>query len=749
MFNFTNKLKRTWKSNFMAFLLNKILIPLLLLWAITSEHASASVLESGLLLINHSTDSIDPSDQKDDSNLSLQKIQAIMDSAILLRDSEIDKSIFYAEQVLESDELQNSYNLRVEAYLNLGWAYRKKKSYDLAISNFSQAMAISDANNDTTQLLNSYRGLGSTYRSAGKTRISINYLERILDYEKTFKDQYFIASTMASIQSRYKDLAEYEKALDYGFKSLNIREKMGSQRRIGSSYLDIANIYRHLDDYDKALLYTKMAEKNYTAINHGLDRVYNQYGLINLNQGNNQEAIKYFQMAYDLNQANNDIEGMGRELGNLGVSYRKLRQYDKSLEYQMAALDLKKEANSIMYMSNSYSGISRIHFYLKDYSQAKLYLDTAIQFSTELELNSRLMSNYWSYSDLYNEMGDHKSALEYYVLYAKLKDSIYSEQNQEKIAEMAALYELDKKESENEILRKDNEFQNLEILWQRNVRNFFIILSSLVVILIFVLYNRYIGKKKSNVSLFKYNEQISKQKLELIESNATKDKFFSIIAHDLKSPFNSILGFSELLDESYDDYSDNERKKMIGLLTKTSKHSFLLLQNLLTWARSQRGAIEINLENIPLHKLIFEAISSYLGAASLKKIDVIVDVEEDNMVHVDNETMRTVIANVVSNAIKYTEIGGKIIIRAEIGTKDVILSIKDDGMGMSQETIDKLFRIEESFSIPGTANEKGTGLGLIICKEFVDKNDGKIWAESEEGVGTTFKIKMPKGLLST
>lgn len=235
-----------------------------------------------------------------------------------------------------------------------------------------------------------------------------------------------------------------------------------------------------------------------------------------------------------------------------------------------------------------------------------------------------------------------------------------------------------------------------------------------------------------------------KEKTEqLKELNSTKDKFFSIIAHDLKSPFNSILGFSNLLATEYNDLNEDQRLDYIKLVNSSSNSAFKLLEHLLEWARLQRGLIGIQKEVLNLRELVNESTEPYLSNAFKKEISVVNNIPENILITADANSIKTVIRNLFNNAIKYTPNGGLVEFSAlQIGNITEV-SIKDTGIGMGQSTISKLFRIEESQSRPGTNNETGTGLGLIICKELITKNDGNIWVESELGKGTVFKFSIP------
>jgi PAS domain S-box-containing protein len=239
------------------------------------------------------------------------------------------------------------------------------------------------------------------------------------------------------------------------------------------------------------------------------------------------------------------------------------------------------------------------------------------------------------------------------------------------------------------------------------------------------------------------SEALKENEARLKELNATKDKFFSIIAHDLRSPFASIMGLSEILVESIQE-KDYENIERIGsLILDSTQKALALLTNLLEWSRSQTGRIEFLPEYQQIAPLIKETTALFEEAAAQKSIEIVLQFEKNPIVFVDSAMISTVLRNLISNAVKFTRPKGKIVIKLEANSKECELSVQDNGVGITKEDLKKLFRIEESYSTKGTMNEKGTGLGLILSKEFVEKHGGRIQAISKEGVGSTFSFTIP------
>jgi len=231
--------------------------------------------------------------------------------------------------------------------------------------------------------------------------------------------------------------------------------------------------------------------------------------------------------------------------------------------------------------------------------------------------------------------------------------------------------------------------------------------------------------------------------LKLIELNATKDKFFSIIAHDLITPFNSIVGYSELLMEQIKGKDYEKAGEIADIILQSSNRAMDLVMNLMTWAQAQSGEMNFNPQRFDIIPLIDEVTLLLNDIAMQKSILIAKTLPPGIQVYADYEMISTVLRNLISNAIKFTPPGGKITISSVEKQNQIVISVNDTGVGISDERIDKLFNISDGYSTPGTQNEKGTGLGLILCKEFVNKNNGEIRVESKAGIGTSLYFSLP------
>lgn len=238
-------------------------------------------------------------------------------------------------------------------------------------------------------------------------------------------------------------------------------------------------------------------------------------------------------------------------------------------------------------------------------------------------------------------------------------------------------------------------------------------------------------------------KELEAQKAELQEANATKDKFFSIIAHDLKNPFSAVLGTSDLLFNSFEKFDKQQVRELIGDMHQSAKQTFSLLENLLDWSRSKTGRLPYNPFMVDIKYAINSALLVLMTNAAEKEINFTIEIEDNVLVYADEDLLTTVVRNLVSNAIKFSRRESEIKLEVEIDEDFVTVAVIDHGVGIRPENMSKLFRLDIHHTSMGTSHEKGTGLGLILCKEFVEKNGGQIWIESEIDKGSTFFFTIP------
>ncbi len=236
---------------------------------------------------------------------------------------------------------------------------------------------------------------------------------------------------------------------------------------------------------------------------------------------------------------------------------------------------------------------------------------------------------------------------------------------------------------------------------------------------------------------------LEKQTKELKELNATKDKFLSIIAHDLRNPFGAIIGFADLMLKNFTEMDDETLHKGLTTIESAASQAYKLLENLLIWSRNQTGLYKFKPEVINLNNRITQVLKMAEGNATIKDIRLSSNISENYFVYSDKEMIDTVLRNLISNAIKYTRNGGKVKIMAKTNTNNVEITVSDNGVGIQPDKLTAIFEIDKRTNTNGTANEEGTGLGLIICKDFLARNGGQIWVESTPDKGSKFTFSLP------
>ncbi len=320
------------------------------------------------------------------------------------------------------------------------------------------------------------------------------------------------------------------------------------------------------------------------------------------------------------------------------------------------------------------------------------------------------------------------------ILYRNFAEIMHPENIQQSLVNLHSLAEKNDEISfENKFIKKDGSIAWMNLtcvpLFEKTMEHGFHLLIA----------NDITESKKANETLKKYM-------IELEQLNQTKDKFFSIIAHDLRNPFAGIIGLAELLEIKLSGDSHEQallELKYTQMILEGSKSAFNLLENLLVWARSQKGEIKIRPRNIHFHVLVSHTISVIRTNAHKKNIFIELNISQDDIIYADESLVSTILRNLLTNAIKFTDKNGKITLSSLVKEGYLEVSVMDTGTGIEPKNLDKIFRIDSKISKHGTDNEKGTGLGLILCKEFVDKQGGCIWVESTPSVGSTFTFTLP------
>ncbi|MCZ7602753.1 MAG: tetratricopeptide repeat-containing sensor histidine kinase [Melioribacteraceae bacterium] len=596
------------------------------------------------------------------------------------------------------NEIEDSVGL-ASSIMTLGAAYTRTNEIEAGIELFEQAAEMFSKQGNEYQAAHAYLNLGSLYTSImGNYEKGLTNALKALEKFESVNDQVKAAYAMMVIGNTYEGLGDLDKPIEYYSNALSIFEKTGNAYLIANAVNNLGEVYKHRREFSK--------------------------------------AIEFYIQALEKSQEIENVEGIAVALNNLGECYFQLGNNRLAMDYYQQSFVLLEKMNDTHKMSISLNNQSTALLTLSNYSEAITKANRAIDLAKEVFANEEVQRGYEILYQTYKATGNYKLALENFQKYEEIKDLIKDEKRSDELEKSLAEYEAKQKEKEIELLTKNAELKELQLDRQENLTYFLIIFSVMLLGFSIVYFYRYVERKKINKELTEAYEKLN-------DINKTKDLFFSIIAHDLRGPFNSLLGITEILAEDNKELSHEEITNLSREVNQNARNVFLLLENLLEWSSAQLGNIPFNPQAVDINEIITMNINLYRKAASQKEINLIVKPGKDVVAFGDQNMIGAVARNLINNAIKFTNRGGNVTIETEKSEKEVIFSVQDTGIGMTKREIDKIFKLDSDVKKKGTENEKGTGLGLILCKEFINKNNGSILVTSEPGKGTIFTVKLP------
>jgi signal transduction histidine kinase len=355
-------------------------------------------------------------------------------------------------------------------------------------------------------------------------------------------------------------------------------------------------------------------------------------------------------------------------------------------------------------------------------------------------------------AQLKEQVGEMAEALNYYKDYMRISDSLHVDEVKNSIEAHKFEKFVAERKYDIQALENENKYNNTIIKIQNITIASSVVILIVLLILLFVLYRRRlkinflyheISQKNhelhmANEELNASNEELNEQQKLLNRINKSKDKLFSIIGHDLKSPFNSLLGFLSLLNKDWDVLGENDKKEIVKKLFESSEKTYLLLENLLNWGKTQQGMIKPGTENFNLDSVVKEIAAIFQSQLKQKDIKLDINISAAEMINTDKRLLSQIIQNLINNAIKFTPVGGSITIFNEFVDGKLSICVKDTGIGFPDDKVDYVFDLDFDFNRPGTSDEKSSGMGLILCKEYSKLINAKLSVKSKENEGSTF-----------
>jgi len=611
----------------------------------------------------------------------------------------------YSNQALQLAKKTNDYSGIGDALVRIGVIHKRNDQLDNGLNSYNNAIKIYHLSKDSLGIYKTYLNRGNLLREQNKYNLALENFYRCLSYFERTNNSKLLYITYNNLGIVFKNIKEYNKALNCYQKSLLISLEIQSNQYSYSSNTNIANILSIKKDFQKALSYYK----------------------------NNLDVLKEKPNQYKLAQTYH----------NIGSCFMEMGQNSLALEYLNQSLQLKKEIGNKNLIISTLNSLAYVFYEQDNYTNALRYRQKAIALAVETKNIEYQKDCNGELFRIFTRLNMADSAIHYFNRYELLKDSIFNHENLKQITEIQEKYETEKKETQIAFLEKENKSS----VWQRNsLMILFILLLGYAIFIVRSYYrnikiNRLLQLQNTRIE---WHKTILDRKNEaLLDSNKTKNRLFQIISHDLRSPLASVYNISQLIkifvrQEKYHllEESSNDMEDCINNVLS-------LTDNLLSWSLNQSGKLPYKPTILSLKPLLENNIQTYSSVAKQKSIHLQLILDNPFFVFADRPMLETVIRNLINNSLKFTPSGGIIIIGAKQKDNFTEIWIKDSGIGISENQIARLFKVDNKHSNLGTKGEKGNGLGLLLCKQFIEQNRGEIWVESTPNIGTTFRFTIP------
>ncbi|WP_345190064.1 tetratricopeptide repeat-containing sensor histidine kinase [Algibacter agarivorans] len=611
-----------------------------------------------------------------------------------------------------------------------------------ALQHIEAAYELAEKINDTALIIKINYGFGLMYKGIEKDSLAKQHLLRAINLSIKTNDITSTRNSYNLLGLIEDEMLNYSKAIEYYKLALvyaeDEKDKLATRTNLSKVFFNLGKNDLAQQYTEEILIYFKGKDYYEFGVDEKNVLLTTYINLSNLKKP--KEAIKLLKESLKIIKTDSNLNfRLPLVYSSIGEFYAKTSFKDSTIFYLDKALSKAKEINlEEEVLINSFL-ISYYSLKYKQNNKALKYLDSVFYFSGN-KLGKEVVNipvDSLSF-EVYKANGLYNKATKHAVNFISYQDSISKNKVNDSYLEFAKKYETEKKIQENELLKKENVIKELEVGRQKTARNYLMIFSVLGFVTLSFTYSQLRSKRKTASALAKQNDVILQQKIALQKSNANKQKLFGIISHDLVNPFNAILGYTELLDKDYNNFNEQERKKFISIINNYANNNYNLTRTLLDWAKVQQEQLIVNKQMINCKELIENVIQPYKVMADKKQIEIITKNIPNNIeVSIDKNMTQTIIGNLFVNAIKYTSQGGKVefnLIKNKNGT--INIEIQDNGLGMSQEQLGNLFDITKVTSVKGTNQEKGNGMGLILCKELIELQNGSLKLFSQLNNGT-------------
>ncbi|MCF8427045.1 MAG: tetratricopeptide repeat-containing sensor histidine kinase [Bacteroidia bacterium] len=586
--------------------------------------------------------------------------------------------------------------------------------------------------------------LGMIYHNEGKFDLGLSYYERSLKIRLEINDKVGIAGSYNNIANCYTDKGNYALAIQRLYDGLLIRESLNDTLAIANSYANIAGVYYLLKKLDEAIIYGQKALDLQRLIGDKEGQIQSEVALggVCFERDDFMGALDYFLRARANSELTNNLGNIAVAETNLGEVYNALNKPDSAIFYLESALGFAQRINDAQGVGICELGIGKALVLKNQVKQGILRLEKGYKVAEEIDNKLHTYEGAMYLADAYEKIGNTEKEIYYLKQSIRYRDSLFSEEARNKTYEIEFNYMLEKKQNEIALLEKDKAIQKVKSNFQVLLTSGLVVVVCILILFIFFINKFRVKEKEAKGFILKQKNEIEEQRLSLEELNLYKDKTFSILSHDLRSPISSLTNVLELMDQEVLSEEDFilVRSSFIGQLKAIN----LLLDNTLHWSKSQMSGEHLpNREKVQLLTIVERNFELFKQNVEQKEINLKTDFADDFTVFVDPNHLDIILRNLIFNAIKFTPNFGNILVKGFLQNNSVIIQVEDTGIGMNKEILDTLFTYKNKQGSFGTNGERGAGIGLILTRDFIERNQGELTLESKENVGTTFTVTFP------
>ncbi|MDW3192355.1 MAG: tetratricopeptide repeat protein [Cytophagales bacterium] len=559
----------------------------------------------------------------------------------------------------------------------------------------------------------------------------VTYSQKLIEVAGRLSSQTDLWKGYYSLGQGYTLSGNLEQAIESYFQAIKIAENLNYEDGLGQVYSNLGDVYSDNGNHLNAISYY---QKAFGILSRSNDSIHIAATLANLGYELYRvemldSSLLYHKMASVMFDSINYETGVLYCLGNIGLVYAKMGEHAQAEQNMQDAVTGLREYEDYYAISDFEKEIADIYRQRKDYKQALQYARGSLEVSEEKGLKVQARDASYKLYEIYMDTGDYGPAIQNLNKYYAYRDSITNAENIQRMADLRTEFEVGQKQAEVDLLTAEGETQ-------RVVRISLIAGLAFVVVFALIQYRNNIQKKKTNRIL-------NDQKTKLEELNQTKDRFFSIISHDLRGPVNAFHGVSRMIKFFVQQKQMGQLEELAEDIDQSVDRLSSLLDNLLNWAVQQQGNFPYVPEKLDIHAIADDLVKTFSTMATSKNIALVAEVEEGTEAWADRNTTMTIIRNLVSNALKFTPHEGEVKIKADVDDESILIQVLDNGVGIPAEKLNDLFKLQAKKSTWGTDGEKGLGLGLQLVYDFVALNKGKINVESTPDQGTTFSVWLP------